>query len=156
MAKGKGNRGRDLPVSARTSSDGQPRLAKEVQSYRSVELFSGPLPPPDLLAKYNEIVPNAAERILRLVEIQTEHRHSLEKAVVDGQEKRAWVGMVIAGLIGLSAVIGGTLVMLQGYDLSGWGTMFTGLATLVGVFIYGNESRKRERIEKTKILKGDQ
>jgi uncharacterized membrane protein len=36
--------------------------------------FSGPLPPPEVLAHYNEVVPGAAERILTLTEEQSAYR----------------------------------------------------------------------------------
>ena len=36
--------------------------------------FSGPIPPPDALAQYNNIVPGAAERILKMAENQAAAR----------------------------------------------------------------------------------
>ena len=32
----------------------------------TAQTFSGPLPPPEILAKYNSVVPNAAERIITM------------------------------------------------------------------------------------------
>lgn len=46
--------------------------------------FSGPLPPPELLAKYNDVIPNGAERIMAMAERQSSHRERLEYRVVDG------------------------------------------------------------------------
>ena len=40
--------------------------------------LSGPLPPPEMLAQYEEILPGAAERILSMAERQAEHRQKLE------------------------------------------------------------------------------
>lgn len=40
--------------------------------------FSGPLPPPDDLAKYNDAVPDAAERIIAMAEKEQENRHRLQ------------------------------------------------------------------------------
>lgn len=45
--------------------------------------FSGPLPPPDMLLKYNDIVPDGAERIIVMAEKQQNHRIYLEKLVVE-------------------------------------------------------------------------
>lgn len=36
--------------------------------------FSGPLPPPQILGQYDEVLPGAAERILRMAEKQQDHR----------------------------------------------------------------------------------
>ena len=40
--------------------------------------FSGPIPPPDLLRKYEEINPGFADRIMRQAEAQTAHRIEIE------------------------------------------------------------------------------
>ncbi len=37
--------------------------------------FSGPLPHPQILAQYNQAVPNAADRIIKMAESQSNHRH---------------------------------------------------------------------------------
>lgn len=44
-----------------------------------VEQFSGPLPRPQDLAKYNETLPGAAERILVMAEKEQAHRHEMDK-----------------------------------------------------------------------------
>jgi uncharacterized membrane protein len=49
--------------------------------------FSGPLPPPEILAQYNEIVPGAAERILKMAEEQSAHRRGLEDKTI----RRNWM-----------------------------------------------------------------
>ncbi len=41
--------------------------------------LSGPLPPPEMLAQYEEILPGAAERILSMAERQAEHRQKMER-----------------------------------------------------------------------------
>jgi uncharacterized membrane protein len=58
----------------------QAAIAARVQT----EFFSGPIPPPSLLARYNDVVPNGAERILAMAERQSKHREQLEAQVVAG------------------------------------------------------------------------
>ena len=41
---------------------------------------SGPIPSPQILQQYNNIVPGAAERIIRMAEKQSDHRMALENA----------------------------------------------------------------------------
>lgn len=43
--------------------------------------FSGPIPPPELLHKYDEVVPGAANRILEMAEREAAHRQQVELAV---------------------------------------------------------------------------
>lgn len=52
-----------LPVRSDNTSDNQ-----EVTVQREEHLFSGPLPAPDVLRGYDDILPGAAERIIRMAE----------------------------------------------------------------------------------------
>ena len=103
---------------------------------RSVQLhFRLPLPPPNILREYDEVAPNAAERILRMAERQAEHRNSIER----GDSRRATLG-IIAGVIVALATLA-----LPAYAFY-LGQPFTGLVSvgvIVGVsgFIY--RTRKR-------------
>ena len=40
--------------------------------------FSGPLPPPQVLASYDQILPGCAERIIKMAEEQGLHRRAIE------------------------------------------------------------------------------
>lgn len=42
--------------------------------------FEGPIPPPAILQQYDAAIPGAAERILRLAEQETQHRHNQENS----------------------------------------------------------------------------
>lgn len=46
---------------------------------------SGPLPDPQTLYRYNEIVPNAAERILKMAEENADHYRKLEQQALSAQ-----------------------------------------------------------------------
>ena len=65
----------------RSDEDSPPALAARLE----VESFAGPLPPPATLAAYNAIVPDAAERILKMAEAQALHRHQLEATAIRAQ-----------------------------------------------------------------------
>jgi len=57
------------------------RRLLEISGQRTTS-FSGPLPPPQALREYDQIVPGLATRIVAQAERQTEHRISLEAKVV--------------------------------------------------------------------------
>jgi len=65
----------------------QPQLANEHTEIVVSRQFSGPLPPPDALARYDTIVQGAAERILKMAENEAEARISNEKKLVDNEVK---------------------------------------------------------------------
>lgn len=51
----------------------------------TTETFAGPVPHPDLLAKYEQIVPGAAERIIKMAENEQQVRH--ESIAADQKNK---------------------------------------------------------------------
>lgn len=56
----------------------QIRVTEEISR---VEAFSGPLPPPEVLRGYNDVLPGAAERIFTMAEAQAEHRRRSDPSV---------------------------------------------------------------------------
>jgi uncharacterized membrane protein len=116
--------------------------------------FAGPLPPPEHLKQYDEVLPGLADRIVQMAEKQASHRHTMESQVVTAEIKRAYLGMgsgFIVAMLGLT--IGGLLVYLEKTVV---GSIFFGatLVSLVGVFVYGAHERRKERETKTKIMTG--
>jgi len=69
-----------------------------------VQHHSGPLPSPNDFAAYNQITPGAAERILRMAEIEAEHRRSQEVKAMVRMHREAMVGQLFAFAIGLSGI----------------------------------------------------
>ena len=116
--------------------------------------FSGPLPPPEVLRQYNEIVPGLASRIVAQAEAQTAHRISLENKVIDSDTRRSRQGLVCGFVVSLLCVAGGIVAVLMGHDWAG-ATIATGaVVALTGVFVYGTAMRRSERTEKAKIMTG--
>lgn len=50
--------------------------------YSQTSTYSGPLPAPEDLKRYDEVVAGAAERILRMAEENAEHRRQMERRVI--------------------------------------------------------------------------
>ncbi len=109
------------------------------------ELYAGPLPPPDILAKFEQILPGAADRILKQAETQTQHRIEIEKMVVSSDIKKSFWGLIFGFVLGLSGIGSGVFLATLGFNV--FGPLLSGgsLITLVAVFIYGTRSRKQER-----------
>jgi uncharacterized membrane protein len=107
--------------------------------------FSGPLPPPQILAQYDVIVPGAADRILCMAERQQQHRMGLEKFVIEGDSRRATAGLICGTVIALAFGGGAVYLVATGHDVNGLFLGLAPLATLVGTFIYAQRSRRQER-----------
>ena len=116
------------------------------QEVRSVQYsYSGPLPHPDILERYDGIVPNGAERIFAQFESQSAHRRMIEAKVINSNSFVQVFGAISALLLGLLALGGGLFLVHEGKSLLGFGAFFTGLASLVGVYVYGKKSQANER-----------
>lgn len=110
--------------------------------------YRGPIPDPETLARYSELIPNAPERILRMAELQAEHRRDLESRVIRSDTFRATLGVWFAFIICMTTVLTGGYIALQGHAIEGTLLAGGGLAGIAGTFIYGTRSRKEERQRK--------
>lgn len=67
--------------------------------------YQGPLPPPQLLAAYNETLENGAERVMAMIESEQKHIQSQEKTMLNGQLRIITRGQRYALWIALIALI---------------------------------------------------
>ena len=81
---------------------------RSITQYQKAE-YTGPLPLPEHFRQYDEILPGAAERILRLAEEQSAHRQYLEKHVTKGDGRHAWAGLLVGGLVAGRCIGGGDM-----------------------------------------------
>jgi uncharacterized membrane protein len=114
--------------------------------------FSGPLPPPEILEKYNQALPGLAERIISMAEKQANHRQGIERTVIESNAFVQKVGPFLGFIIAMTAVVGGIFLILKGKDGYGLAAIITALASLAGVFIYGKKQQRKELDEKAEDL----
>jgi uncharacterized membrane protein len=106
--------------------------AQQAQYLRQVvQEFSGPLPPPNLLDGYENIVPGAAARILTLAEEEAVHRRRMERGFA---RYRGW-SLFAASLIALVALVGGLYLTATGHSTEGLVVVLVEIGTLVTVFL---------------------
>lgn len=124
------------------SSDKRPA---QMQVVRQEVQFSGPLPPPEILEKYDRVLPGAAERIFVMAEQQAQHRRQLEAVVIRSDTINAKLGLWLGFLIGLAGIGSGVLIAVYSSIPAGSLLSFTALAMLAGTFVYGSRLRSKER-----------
>lgn len=103
------------------------------------------LPPAEELAAYEAIQPGITERFLAAYEKQQEHRMVIEKTVITGAVQRTHQGQIFAFLLGVIAICGGLGLLFLGKSIIGLSVLIGAVASLIGVFIYGKESNKKEQ-----------
>jgi uncharacterized membrane protein len=91
-----------------------PNVSKAIEI--SLLLFSGslPLPPPQVLAEYNDAYPGLVEKIIHWTEQQRQHRMSLEQTRTQRTEARLDRGQWIAGSVALGGLLLASVVGIFG------------------------------------------
>jgi uncharacterized membrane protein len=112
---------------------------------QTIELthHSGPLPPPEVLQKYNSAIPNGADRIMIMAEKQQEHRFELEKSTIKEQLSQSKRGQRFGLVIGLAAIAGSVSCILLGHEWPGAVIGVGGITGLVSVFVYGKTQQRK-------------
>ncbi|PWV53409.1 DUF2335 domain-containing protein [Chitinophaga sp. S165] len=104
----------------------------------------GPLPPPEQLAKYNEIIPNGAERIMRIAENEQQHSNTTEAKMLNATIWTTRLGQIFGLVIGLTVITLGSICIMIGHDLSGTAMSGLGVTGLVSIFVIGRKRREKD------------
>ena len=84
-----------------------PRQEQVTQQPRvEVQQWTGPLPPPAALAKFNEIIPNGADRVMAMAEKEHAHRIAYEAAGLQATTREATRGQYLGAAVSIIAVCG--------------------------------------------------
>ncbi|WP_375491207.1 DUF2335 domain-containing protein [uncultured Nostoc sp.] len=113
---------------------------------------SGPLPPPEKLKAYDLVKPGLAGEIFEMAKKQSQHRIEMETTVINGDNKRSWVGLIFGFILASGCIASSTALILQGHDIAGGIFAGSTIVSLTGIFVYGSNQRSQERAEKLKTL----
>lgn len=108
------------------------------------QTYSGPIPPPQMLAEYEAVQPGFADRIISMAEKEQANRHLLENKAVDGAIKKDARGQHYALMTSFGVLGGGSLLIYTGHDWAGVALCASALTGLAYIFVSGN--RKKENI----------
>ncbi len=131
---------KDIPEKKRV------RLAKIEVSRTVIKI--GPLPDAAELAEYNKIIPNGADRILKMAERQSAHRIQIESLVIGSQQKQATRGQYFGLIIGLTGLSLGAYVGICGFPWLGASLGGATLVSLVVAFLKGKSDQSKNLAEK--------
>lgn len=109
--------------------------------------FQGPLPPPEDLQGYEDVVPNAANRIITMAEENSKHRREMEKTIIEGNlnlsKRGQWIGLFLAIFFSAIAMI----LAFNGYERLGTALITTTLIGALVIFVLNErpwESKNKE------------
>jgi len=103
------------------------------------QTFSGPVPPPRLMAEYKTVAPDLPDRILTMAEEEQKHAHAMERAALTATIANETRGQIFAFIVSLIIIIGA--VYLIDTDKPVAGTILAGstLISLAYLFITGRK-----------------
>ena len=130
----------------------QQKVIKSI-TFSSFQSYSGPLPAPESLEKYNKILPDGAERIMRMAENQSNHRISIENIVISGQVKQSGRGQIFGLIIAFVAIGASILLSMFGHEIVAGIIGGGSVVGLVTVFVVGRKEQKEQLSEKKSAFK---
>lgn len=112
--------------------------------------FSGPLPPPEAFAKYDQTLTGAADRILTMAEKQQGNRLEMQNKILKSDIINEKLGLLFGFLIALSAIGGGVYCAHIGQTWAAVAIGGGGVAGLVAAFVQGTRARKPKKSNNNK------
>lgn len=105
-----------------------------------LEMIESPLPHPELLEGYNNLYPNAAEKIINNSLEESNHRRILECKEQRNNFVSKCMGLIFAFLLSVALILLGFILIIKGHTVIG--SIFAGIfgITLISLFIPSNSS----------------
>ncbi len=107
------------------------------------KMHSGPLPDAETLVKYNSVIPNGADRIMKMAENQQSHRIKIENKVIQSQSNQSIVGQIFGLILGLVGLACGTFLAYNGIETVGAIIAGGTVVSLVSVFVIGKKTQRK-------------
>lgn len=109
-------------------------IIQKLEMSRSIT-YSGAVPPPEMLREFDKIIPNGADRFMKMAEGQSEHRKKMEEKVVAADLKNNFIGLVCAFLISLVGLISAAILAYKGNNIGAGAFAIPALGGLVNSFL---------------------
>lgn len=104
-------------------------------------IFSGPIPPPQVLQGYEDTLPGAAERILHMAEQEQSHRHEFDSDLARSLTRQQERGQVFAFILGAGALGLAAFMVYSGHPGYAITTTIAAIGTLAGALLYRRRTK---------------
>ncbi|PIT87868.1 MAG: hypothetical protein COU31_00865 [Candidatus Magasanikbacteria bacterium CG10_big_fil_rev_8_21_14_0_10_40_10] len=106
------------------------------------QMWSAPLPPPNLFKQYEEVLPGLGDRITTMAEKNQKHRISMERLMLWGETSLNVLGLLLSFLIVVLGMLLGVYLIIKDKSIEGFLSILTPLGIMGGAFIL---QKRRER-----------
>lgn len=126
------------------SNHNQNNSSSKPPSNSSVQVsYQGPIPEASQLAKYEQILPGLADRIVKLTEEKSKHVNLMEKSWLKKSFFQKSLGQIFAFIIVITGMIFGAYVTLHGKLIGGLVIGGFPLVSIAALFITNKEFNKK-------------
>jgi uncharacterized membrane protein len=98
-------------------------------------VIAGELPSAETIEAYEHVLPGSADRILAMLEHQSEHRMSMERTVVQAAARSERLGQLLGLALVLVVFLTATRLITGDHEIPGTLLAVTDLGLLVAVFL---------------------
>ncbi len=147
----------DLSMEAIHDKETSSEQIQQIANVLSAQ-FVGPIPPPNIIERYERILPGSADRIISMAEKEQNFEHKMREKMVDAQisdrdryreERKS--GQKNAFRIGVVGIVGAVFLGVFGNPWAS-GVLSGGtVAALVGSFLYDKNLENIRRSKQTKL-----
>jgi len=134
------------PILGKLSQEDQKKIKSVI--FSSYQSYSGPIPTPEALEKYNHIIPDGADRIMRMAENQSNHRIKIEEAVISGQVKQSSRGQIFGLIIAFFTLGSAVALAMFGHEAVACVLGGSTVISLATVFVIGKREQRLKLEEK--------
>lgn len=110
----------------------------------AAQFRSAPLPTPEEFARYEQVLPGSADRLIRQVELQSEHRRALETSVTNSNIANERRGMTIGAVLAAMFIIGGFAAVMTGHEVAGYAAIGWAAAQISGTYIVALLGKRKQ------------
>ena len=113
----------------------------QIEEQVTTQQFSGPVPHPEILRGYNQVLPGAAERILTMAELDQKHQIEIESSAQHLAAKEIKRGQIFGLVVSISAFITSIASLILGFEKAAMVIGGTTVVGLVTVFVTSRSSK---------------
>jgi uncharacterized membrane protein len=130
------------------------QMPDEVRALLVRREWSAPLPPPQMLGQYEDVLAGCADRIVTMAEGEQSYRHQREKTDRKNfgtyLQSDTWterLGLTFAFVVTMTITVGSLWVINNGYDVVGFAVIVGEMIGLVGMFLYREHQKSSDDSE---------
>ncbi len=126
-----------------TSEEIEHELIEHIEAKLEAVSYSGPIPPPEAIARYNEIIPDGANRIMTMAEKQQSHRIAIEEKAIRSNIIESRLGQIFGFIIALICLSLGTYLTLNNHPKVGGVLLSATIVSLTTLFVVGKRQQAK-------------